>query len=67
MSAGHGEAEQESRSGYEILTKQTEPSVSRLESARGDLVAAYAALRQPEKARSIRAAMTDGTAPGTGP
>ena len=49
------EAEKETGVGYEILVKQTDPSVSWLQSARGDLVAIYDALKQPEKASKFRA------------
>jgi eukaryotic-like serine/threonine-protein kinase len=48
------EAEAESRAGYEILTRQTSPSVTWLNSAREDLVAEYGALNQPQKAAQFR-------------
>jgi len=48
------EAEVESLAGYEILTKQTSPTVTWLKSAREDLVAEYDALGQPEKAQKFR-------------
>jgi eukaryotic-like serine/threonine-protein kinase len=44
------EAEQQSLAGYEILAKQTNPTVSWLRSARNDLIEAYSRLHQPEKA-----------------
>lgn len=49
------EAEVESRTGYEILTKQTGPAASWLQNARKDLTEEYDALKQPEKAAKIRA------------
>lgn len=51
----YAEAEVESRGGYEILSKQTSPSVTWLKSAREDLVAEYDALGQPDKAKEYRA------------
>ena len=45
--------------GYEILTKQTDPGVSWLVDARQDLVAAYDALKQPEKGAKFRAELAD--------
>jgi tetratricopeptide (TPR) repeat protein len=48
------EAEGHLLSGYEILTKQANPQVSYLRNARTDLVTAYAALNQPEKAERFR-------------
>jgi serine/threonine-protein kinase len=44
------EAEQHLLAGYQILSKQTSPSVSWLQAARKDLVTIYEALNQPEKA-----------------
>jgi eukaryotic-like serine/threonine-protein kinase len=49
------EAEEESSAGYEILSKETSPSVSWLEDARQDLQADYAALNQPMMAAKFRA------------
>lgn len=49
------EAEVESRAGYEILSAQSSPSVSWLQTARKDLVEEYEALRTPEKAAQFRA------------
>jgi len=49
------EAEKYSRAGYEILKKQSNPSVSWLRTARTDLAALYDALHQPEKAEGFRA------------
>jgi tetratricopeptide (TPR) repeat protein/tRNA A-37 threonylcarbamoyl transferase component Bud32 len=50
----YAEAEGHLLSGYEILTKQANPQVSYLRNARTDLVTAYAALNQPEKAERFR-------------
>jgi len=50
------EAEVESRAGYEIVQAQSSPSVSWLRSARADLVAAYEALGEPERAQAFREA-----------
>ena len=49
------EAEHESRAGYEILSKQTDPAVSWLNSARDDLVKDYEALGRPVDAERFRA------------
>ncbi len=49
------EALQESRTGYEILIKQTSPSISWLNTARQDLVDEYTALHQPENSARFRA------------
>jgi serine/threonine-protein kinase len=46
----YAEAEKELLTGYEILTKQTIPSVSWLKRARENLVKLYTASKQPEKA-----------------
>jgi serine/threonine-protein kinase len=51
----YAEAEQESLAGYEILAKQASPSISFLRAARADLIAAYEALQQPERATRFRA------------
>jgi tetratricopeptide (TPR) repeat protein len=48
-------AESESRTGYEILLKQSSPSQAWLHNARTDLAEEYAAMRQPEKAEQFRA------------
>ncbi len=48
------EAVRETSAGHDILAKQQEPSVSWLESARGDLVEAYEALGKPELAARYR-------------
>ena len=49
------EAETESLAGYQLLSAQSEPGVSWLQSARADLAAVYDALGQPEKAQKFRA------------
>ena len=49
------EAEIESLAGYQLLSTQSEPGVSWLQSARADLAAVYDALGQPEKAQRFRA------------
>ena len=49
------EAEVESKAGYDIVAKQTAPTVSWLKSAREDLIAAYDILRRPEEAAKYRA------------
>ncbi|MGH9348061.1 MAG: tetratricopeptide repeat protein [Vicinamibacterales bacterium] len=48
------EAEGEILAGYDILTKQTSPTVSWLKAAREDLVEVYDALRQPDRAARYR-------------
>ncbi|HEV2749348.1 MAG TPA: serine/threonine-protein kinase [Gemmatimonadales bacterium] len=55
----YAEAAGETLAGYQILTKQTDPGVSWLVNARNDLVAAYDALKQPEKAAQFRAELAD--------
>jgi serine/threonine protein kinase/Tfp pilus assembly protein PilF len=54
----YAEAEGHTLAGYKILTKQTSPSVTWLESARKTLVTIYDALNQPEKAAEFRAELT---------
>jgi serine/threonine-protein kinase len=51
----YGEAEKELLTGYEILTKQTSPSVSWLKVARENLVKLYTASNQPDKAKKFQA------------
>ena len=48
------EAETHILAGYQILSKQTSPSASWLQSARKELVTIYEALNQPEKAAQFR-------------
>jgi serine/threonine-protein kinase len=54
----YAEAEKELLTGYEILTKQTSPSVSWLKTAREDLVKLYTASNQPEKAKKYQAELS---------
>ena len=54
----YAEAEKELLTGYEILTKQTSPSVSWLKTAREDLVKLYTASNQPEKAKKFQAELS---------
>jgi serine/threonine-protein kinase len=49
------DAEVESKAGYDIVARQTAPTVSWLKSAREDLAAAYDSLRRPEEAARYRA------------
>jgi serine/threonine-protein kinase len=51
----YSEAETHILSGYAILSKQANPSVSFLQKARQDLISVYDALREPEKAQKYRA------------
>jgi eukaryotic-like serine/threonine-protein kinase len=48
------EAEKETRTGYDILSKQMDPKVSWLVNARKDLVEEYEAMNQPEQAAKFR-------------
>jgi eukaryotic-like serine/threonine-protein kinase len=48
------EAERETLAGYQMLLKQTSPTVSWLQSARKDLVTIYTALNKPEQASHFR-------------
>src|SRR5580704_9921969 len=50
----YADAEPESLAGYEIVSKQANPSVSWLKSARQDLITEYEALHQPEKAAKFQ-------------
>ena len=49
------DAEVELKAGYDIVAKQTAPTVSWLKAAREDLVAAYDTLHRPEEAAKYRA------------
>jgi len=49
------EAEAQSRGGYEILMKQTNPPPNWLNDARADLAEEYEAMKQPDKAAKFRA------------
>jgi serine/threonine protein kinase/tetratricopeptide (TPR) repeat protein len=51
----YADAEPESLAGYEIVSKQANPQVSWLKSARQDLVTIYDNLKEPEKAQKFRA------------
>jgi len=50
----YADAEPESLAGYQIVSKQANPSVSWLKSARQDLITEYEALHQPEKAKRFQ-------------
>ena len=54
----YAEAETELLAGYDILTRQTSPSVSWLRMAREDLVKLYTASNQTEKAERYRAELS---------
>ena len=49
------EAQVESLAGYQILSKQANPSVGFLQNARKDLVAEYDSLKQPDRGAKFRA------------
>jgi serine/threonine-protein kinase len=53
------EAVKESTAGYEIVKKQTSPSIGWLQNARRDLVAAYDSLGTPAKGAPYRAELAD--------
>ncbi len=55
----YAQAASESLAGYEILVPQTDPTVSWLQTARRDLVEAYDALGQPERAERFRKELAD--------
>lgn len=54
----YSEAEGHILAGYGILTKQTNPSVSYLQSARKELVTVYDALHRPEQAKKFQSELT---------
>jgi serine/threonine-protein kinase len=54
----YNDAEKYSLNGYGILTKQANPSVSYLQTARADLAEIYDALHQPGEARRFRQELT---------
>ncbi|HVQ13669.1 MAG TPA: tetratricopeptide repeat protein, partial [Vicinamibacterales bacterium] len=56
--ARYAEAETELLAGYDILTKQTSPSVTWLQAAREDLVKLYTASNKPELAKKFQAELT---------
>jgi eukaryotic-like serine/threonine-protein kinase len=51
----YSEAEVESRAGYEILSKQTSPSIGWLQNARQDLAEEYTALNRPADTAKFKA------------
>jgi serine/threonine protein kinase/tetratricopeptide (TPR) repeat protein len=51
----YAEAERETHAGYEIVSRQSDPTVSWLKGARSDLAEAYDALGQPDQAARFRA------------
>jgi serine/threonine-protein kinase len=55
----YGDAEIETRTGYDILARQTDASVAWIHNARTDLAEEYEALHQPEKAARYRAELAD--------
>lgn len=55
----YAEAESQALAGYNILLKQTSPTVSWLQSARKDLVTIYEALDQPSQAAHFRTELAD--------
>jgi len=56
------EAAKESSAGYEIVAKQTSPSIGWLQNARRDLVAEYDSLGTPDKGARYRAELADSAA-----
>ena len=50
----YAEAEKESRAGYEILMKQTDPAAVHVKNAQTDLAEEYEALKQPDNAARFR-------------
>jgi len=60
----HAEAERESRAGFEIVSRQAEPSVRWLEAAHTDLAAEYEALGRPADAARHRAELEKSGAAG---
>lgn len=53
------DAVKETRAGYEIVVKQSDPAISFLRAARQDLIAEYDALAQPALAARFRAELAD--------
>lgn len=53
------EAARESAEGYDVVSSQASPTVSWLQNARSDLVAAYDSLGTPEKGARYRAELSD--------
>jgi eukaryotic-like serine/threonine-protein kinase len=58
------EAEKQTRTGYEVLVKQTSSTTSFVEGARHDLALVYRALKQPEEARKFEGKLVAAT-PGS--
>jgi eukaryotic-like serine/threonine-protein kinase len=52
----YAEAEEQTHAGFDILSKQMDPTVSWLRSARKDLVAEYTGMNQPEQAAKFKEA-----------
>ena len=52
----YAEAEEQTHGGFDILSKQMDPTVTWLRSARKDLVAEYTALNEPEQAAKFKEA-----------
>ena len=52
----YADAETETHAGFDILSKQMDPTVSWLRSARKDLVAEYTGMKQPEQAAKFKEA-----------
>ncbi len=59
----YAEAILESRAGYDILIRQTDPATSFIRAARRDLAAAYDSLHQPELAERFHAELRDTAVP----
>ncbi len=57
----YAEAAVESRAGYDILIRQTDPATSFIRAARRDLAAAYDSLHQPELSARFHAELQDTT------
>ncbi len=55
----HAEAEAHLLAGYEVLSKQTNPSSEQLRRVREELVAVYEALDEPERAAAFRAGLAE--------
>jgi len=53
----YAEAEEQTHGGFDILSKQMDPTVSWLRSARKDLVAEYTGMKQPEQAARFKEAI----------
>ena len=58
----YAEAEAETRAGYDILKKQTDPPAVHLKSAQTDLAEEYDALKQPENAARFRTELAEAPA-----